>query len=41
MVDPVPSPVTVRRVGIVGGGQLARMMAEAAPRLGLAAGNRA
>ena len=35
MVDSVSSPVTVRRVGIVGGGQLARMMAEAAPRLGL------
>jgi hypothetical protein len=31
---PAP-PVSVRRVGIVGGGQLARMMAEAAPELGL------
>lgn len=31
-----PSPANARRrVGIVGGGQLARMMAEAAPRLGL------
>lgn len=33
--SPVPS-VSVRHVGIVGGGQLARMMAEAAPALGLA-----
>jgi 5-(carboxyamino)imidazole ribonucleotide synthase len=30
-----PEPPVTSRVGIVGGGQLARMMAEAAPRLGL------
>ncbi|MGD9602617.1 MAG: 5-(carboxyamino)imidazole ribonucleotide synthase [Gammaproteobacteria bacterium] len=32
---PAPQSLAARRVGIVGGGQLARMMAEAAPRLGL------
>ena len=35
MTDIPASSVSVRRVGIVGGGQLARMMAEAAPELGL------
>lgn len=35
MSDPVPSPSAVRTVGILGGGQLGRMLALAGARLGL------